>query len=405
MQRVITITFLSLVLTNAYGNYDAILVGNPQDMIYAKEELQAHISRESHFCRGASYPEMEGGFACKRTGPGEETCKIKFHCSLVKPGKTRMTNMAKYSLSDRGLKALRKMQTTVGGKKVSFKEKRVFVDGNKADLKIYEDDHSKKEKAFEGKTREDIRTAGYLSFEKLDQLVEQQQYGVTKLEVDSPLNDNFEMDLSSAMTEEEELEKELAALMEGEDDFQLTPKKPKEKKIEKVKSEVRSQKRTPVKKASTSSRMTERSHGLFLLGLSYSMISTASSKGSIAQSADIAWSPVIKLTHNWAVRGHFGYHNVRAFITETDDEETFSAYDYGLAVEHTVLEQAYLDVGLGIQTWQSTVGGSFSTFSLGGGYRLQDSFLWLVDQIFINYTSVSNSDGNKEFRVGLRTYF
>lgn len=402
MQRVICLIFLSFFLNNAYGKYQVIAIGASDKMVFAKTELQGHIARETNYCRGAHFPKIDYKPKCKLIGPNKEQCKIEFHCHLVRPGMTRTSNIAKYPISERGLKALRQMDVTVAGKKVSFREKIQYADTKKVNHKIYEEIHKERvNKVPEGKTKEEVRTESYTNFQNLERIIEEQEFGLNKLEVDSPLSENFEVDIATAASEEEELQQELAALM-GEDykNLEIKPEPSQVTVTEKKKIE-----KSPYDNMTTNQKLIEASGGFYLWGFSYSFVTTGSTRGSTAQSADLAWSPVMKVSRNWSLRGNFGFHNVRAFIEEEDEEENFSVYDYGLSLERTIIDNAFLDIGFGIQQWGSSVGGSYNTFSLGGGYRLEKSFLLVVDQIFLNYTAVSNPDANKEFRFGLRTYF
>lgn len=400
MQRVIYLILLFVLSSSGWGNYTVEMSGEPDYIEFAKKELQGHIARESYYCRGAKFPKLSGEPECKRVGPDSEKCSFSFSCQTVKPGQTRISNSSLYPLSDRGLKSLRKMQVTVNGRKVRFAKKLKAIDGH------YEDKNQAmapvEENTKAQQFKDELVTAGYKSFEELEKSIVERQF--ERLDVEQNLGDEeiLGVELTEEITEKEDLEAELFALREEEitqkelEDKEESEAIAKEKRIAAARARRRKEESKP---------LVEAEFGIYLLGLSYSLVTTASDVGSVAQSGDIAWSPVLKLSHNWAVRGHFGMHTISSLISETGLEETFSVYDYGLNLEYTLLRQIYADMGLGIQQWNSTEGGSFTTVSFGAGYRFLKSKLWVIDQLFFNYTTVSNTEANRELRFGLRTYF
>lgn len=121
---------------------------------------------------------------------------------------------------------------------------------------------------------------------------------------------------------------------------------------------------------------------------------------------DIAWTPRYRFKNNWGLKGNVGGHYIKSNVGDVADEsETFLVMDFSLVAEYFLTENLYFDFGMGIQKWNSTTGGAFSTMSFGGGYQFDFHKIKLIDRIFANYNSVGNEDKNKELKIGIGISF
>ena len=118
---------------------------------------------------------------------------------------------------------------------------------------------------------------------------------------------------------------------------------------------------------------------------------------------DIAWTPRYRFKNSWGMRGHAGGHFVKANIETI--AETFLVLDFAAYAEYFLGESFYVDGGLGIQKWNSSTGGAFSTMGFGLGYQFDYRKVKIVDRLFVSYTSVGNEDKNTEIKAGIGLSF
>lgn len=139
------------------------------------------------------------------------------------------------------------------------------------------------------------------------------------------------------------------------------------------------------------------------LAFSGAMAKVSDSNTNTLSTTDVSWNPRYRFKNNWGMRGHAGGHFIKATIG--DNSETFLVTDFGLIAEYYLSDNFYFDGGLGIQKWNSTTGGAFSTMTIGAGYQFDFHKINIIDRIFTNYQTVGNEDKNKELKFGIGISF
>lgn len=139
------------------------------------------------------------------------------------------------------------------------------------------------------------------------------------------------------------------------------------------------------------------------LSFAGSMTKISDQTANSLSTTDVAWTPRYRFKNSWGMRGHAGGHFIKA--TVDDVSETFLVMDFALYAEFFLTDNIYLDGGMGIQKWNSTTGGAFSTMGFGGGYQFDFHQIKIVDRIFVSYNSVGNEEKNKELKVGIGLSF
>jgi len=176
-------------------------------------------------------------------------------------------------------------------------------------------------------------------------------------------------------------------------------------RLERVKSNRGNEEIIRIKRADDAPVEKERRFQLFSFSGAITRVTDANA--SSVATADVGWTPSYRFSDKWGFRGRLGGKFISSEIVVGEDPETFLVYDLAGDFEYFPFlgRGFFLNAGLGIQSWTSSTGGSFSTLSLGAGWLFDFNKAKIVDRLFVTYTSVGNEAANKEMRFGIGVSF
>lgn len=412
--RILTFLILMLIARNSFAQIvdSTFNVSLSGDLNYLKSfQLRAELklARSTDFCRGFTIPTPKSAWKCDRIGGGEAKCLAKFECGMIKKGFSRKSetirltreirklNMAKKKfamvISRRPFKNINRYKLA---KEVAKKRRAKLVEMKqaKADRKRQEEAILRKQIKLRSKRLKNEMT----EMSEFAQLEQELDVATQKKKTDSSIaNSRIEtveqMEAEALAADQVELnssdeesgvfgeDKELAQL-ESEEEF-LSDESEEPETV-----------------------TTESTSKLKLLSFGTGMYSISDSEDNAVTTFGLLWSPLWRLNKNWHVKGNVSWHPFSAVVDINAEAESFNIIEIGADLEWRILDGGlYVSAGYAIQNWGSSVGGSFSAISLGGGYYFEERKDRLIDYIFVKQVSVSNETSNVELVGGLGFIF
>jgi hypothetical protein len=355
-----------------------------------QKRAELKMARSTDFCRGFTMPELISVWSCRPSGKGLSKCKAKYDCGLVRKNFSRIseTRRLKNELSSIG-RTRDSFTMMVGKRPLKNPSKYRYVEAIK-------------------QKRESARVA------RKELLKKQIKKRTKKLKEEMTEYDEFaqlekELDITpqqSTPSQRKESVDSLSSNSLAEDRRQLQDNQELVApfRMERSRSNNGNEEIIRIKKRED---IVPEDRTFQILSFSGALTQVQDSNASSVATADVAWTPRWQYSPNWAFRGRLGGHFISAEIVKGDNPETFLVYDLTGELEWFPFtgNGFYLQGGLGIQSWTSTTGGAFSTFSMGGGYLFDFNSVKIIDRIFLSYTSVGNDAANTEMRFGIGISF
>lgn len=356
-----------------------------------KKRAELKMAKSTDFCRGFTMPRLIGSWQCRPSEGKKYQCTANYYCSLVSKNFSRVSESKRLRKDLQGLPRVRSTFAMVVSKKP-------LRNPNKY---RYVEEIQKKRNAARIVEKRDLRKKVKERTLKLkNQMTEFDEFAQLEKELainTEPTNPGTRKakvdELSTTSLEEDR--KQISNQVEDAAPFRM----------ERVTSNDGNEEIIRIKKKDD--EPVEKDRRFQVLSFSGAMARVTDSNASSVATADIAWTPRWQFGDSWAFRGRLGGHFISAEIVDGEDPETFLVYDLAGQFEYFPFSSTgfYLNAGLGIQSWTSTTGGSFSTLSLGGGYLFDFNKAKIVDRLFLSYTSVGNDSANKELKVGIGVTF
>ncbi|MCR9205498.1 MAG: hypothetical protein NXH75_13025 [Halobacteriovoraceae bacterium] len=395
VKKLISIILLFTLMSGASaavgGKPFRVTIDGPRRYINVyQKRAELKMARSTDFCRGFTMPMLVSRWSCKPSDGKNYRCSSAYKCKLIRKGFSRVSETKRIRKELGGLPRVRNAFTMVVGK-------RPLKNPNKYK---YVDQIRRKRKQARVAEKKALRRKVKERTNKLKkQLTEYDEFAQLEKELaikTEPLPSGRRKDkvdeLSTTSLNEDR--KQIAAQNEEVAPFRM----------ERVKSNNGNEEIIRIKR---SEKVVPKDRKFQLLSFSGAMTRVTDANANSVATADIAWTPRWQFGTKWALRGRLGGHFISSEIVEDEDPETFLVYDLGGELEWFPFSESgwYVNGGLGIQSWTSTTGGSFSTLTLGAGYLFQFNKGKIVDRIFLSMTSVGNEASNQELKVGLGTSF
>lgn len=356
-----------------------------------KKRAELKMARSTDFCRGFKMPKLIGLWQCQPSTKGKSKCRAKYNCSHINKSFSRLSETRR----------LTKELNYVGRSRSSFTmvvAKKPFRNPNKY---RYMDEIKEKRQEYRTAERRALKRLIKKRTQKLkEEMTEYDEFAQLEKEL------AIETRASSPAQRKNSID-ELSSNSLAEDrrllDDNIEEVAPF--RMERVKSNTGNEEIIRIKKKDDE---IPRDRKFQILSFSGAMTRVQDNNASSVATADVAWTPRWMFSPKWAFRGRLGGHFISAEIEDGAEEaETFLVYDLAGEFEYYLWEESgfFVSSGLGIQSWTSTTGGAFSTFSLGAGYLFDFNKVKVVDRLFVTYTSVGNEASNTELKVGIGVSF
>lgn len=397
-EQVKTLISLILLLTLSAASFGAVggkpfrvTIEGPRRYIDVyKKRAELKMARSTDFCRGFTMPKIGSRWSCKPSDGKNYRCQAAYNCKLIRKNFSRVSETKRIRKELGGLPRVRNSFTMVVGKRpLKNPNKYKYVDQinrRRQQVKVAE------KKALRQKVQERTNKLKK-QLTEFDEFAQLEKELAIKTEP-VPKGERREKVDELSTTSLDEDRKQIAAQNEEVAPFRM----------ERVQSNDGNEEIIRIKKAE---KEVEKDRRFQILSFAGAMTRVTDANASSVATADIAWTPRWQFSRKWAFRGRLGGHFISSEIVEGEDPETFLVYDLGGDLEWFPFSESgwYLNGGLGIQSWTSTTGGSFSTLTFGGGYLFQYNKGKIVDRIFLSMTSVGNEASNQELKVGIGTSF
>ncbi len=410
----IQILILSLLMTSVvFGKasdktFKVSLTGNFNYVESFQKRAELKLVRSTDFCRGFTIPTPSSVWKCERVGGGEAKCEAQFECSMIKRGFSRKSQSARLISEINKLNMPKKKFSMVISR-------RPFQNIDRYKL-AKEVERKKREKllAFQKAKRERkekeeaiLNNQIRLRANRLkNEMTEMDEFAQLEQELDVATQKN-KTDPTMArgrMKSLEQLEaEELAA------DEQELENKSEESGVfgeDKELTQMESEKEEGAIADPPDATASQKESKWRLLSFGAGMFSIGDSEENSVTTFGIMWSPLWKLNNNWYIKGNLTWHPYSATVEAGAEAESFNIFEVGAQVEWRILDGGlFVSAGYGIQSWGSSVGGSFSAVSFGGGYYFEERKDRLIDYVFVKQTSVGNETTNTELVGGLGFFF
>ncbi len=373
------------------------------------------LARSTDFCRGYTIPARNSEWDCKRVGGGESTCNAQFKCALIKKGFSRKSETIRISQAIKNLSMPKKKFTMVVAKK-PFKnmDRYEFVKQREAKQRDERLAMMKRKEREEELLNRQIKVRAKRlknemtemdDFSKLEEELGQATTSKKQRSRSNSVNEN-KMETMEGMESEaiaaDSKEVDNSVFENEEDNAELSVFENEEEKSAEKQSDQDSQDSLNSDKGEVESTPSKWKWLSFGAG----MFSISDSEENSITTFGLMWSPIWTLSPSWAVKGNLSWHPFSAIVDLNEEAESFNIIEYGAQLEWKPFENGfYLSAGYGIQSWGSSIGGSFSALSLGGGYYFEEKKDRLIDYLFVKQVSVSNETTNVELVGGLGFIF
>lgn len=384
------VILLSSFEVNAAKTFFVTIEGKRSSMESFKKRAELKMARSTDFCRGFTMPRLISTWSCRPSKRGMSKCRGKYMCALVNKNFSRLSETRRIRKELSGIGRTRQAFTMVVGKRpLKNPNKYRYVEAIKrkrdSALMARKRVLKKEIKARTEKLQKEMTE--YDEFAQLEKELNitptQSTPGQRKASVDS---------LSSNSLAEDR--RQLQDNQEAIAPFRM----------ERTRSNNGNEEVIRIKKRED---IVPEDRKFQILSFSGALTQVQDSNASSVATADVAWTPRWQFAKKWAFRGRLGGHFISAEIVDGEDPETFLVYDLAGDLEWYPFSGNgfYLQGGAGIQSWTSTTGGAFGTFSMGAGYHFDFNSVKIVDRLFLSYTTVGNEAANTELKLGIGVSF
>ncbi len=410
----IQILILMLLMTSVVyartpdKTFKVSLTGNFNYVESFQKRAELKLVRSTDFCRGFTIPTPSKAWVCKRVGGGEAKCETMFECGLIKRGFSRKSESSRLVSEINQLNMPKKKFSMVIARR-PFKNidryklaKQVEREKREKRLALQKEQLSRKQKE-EAILRDQIKLRArrlkneMTEMDEFSQLEQELDLATQKNKTDSSI-------AGSRMKTVEQLEAEAIAADQAE-----IEKSGEEGGVfgeDKELTQMESEDSFSGKPGQENAEAAAKESKFRLLSFGVGMYSISDDEESSVTTFGVLWSPLWKLNDNWYIKGNLSWHPYSATVDVDAEAESFSIYEIGAQVEWRILDGGlYVSAGYGIQSWGSSIGGSFSAISLGGGYYFEERKDRLIDYIFVKQTTVGNDTANVELAGGLGFFF
>lgn len=383
--------FMTTVQANTGKPFYVTIEGKRALMQSYQKRAELKMARSTDFCRGFTMPRLISAWQCQPSSKGKSKCRGKYMCDHINKSFSRLSETRR----------LTKELSSIGRTSSSFTmvvAKKPFRNPNKY---RYVEEIKRKRNNFRTAERKALKRQIKRRTQKLkEEMTEYDEFA--QLEKELAIETT-----PSNPTQRKESVDELSSNSLAEDRRQLDDNQELTApfRMERMKSNTGNEEIIRIKKKEDE---IPKDRKFQILSFAGAMTRVQDNNASSVATADVAWTPHWQFSSKWAFRGRLGGHFISAEIDDTSDEaETFLVYDLGGELEWFPSRESgfFVNAGLGIQSWTSTTGGAFSTFSLGGGYLFDFNKVKVVDRLFVSYTSVGNEASNTELKVGIGVSF
>lgn len=386
------ILIIALISLRVSGNIDVpfkVSIEGPRTyMEIYKKRAELKLVRSADFCRGYTMPHLKGKWTCMPSDNLQNKCVGEFTCKLINIKFSRVSESKRIRKELKSFPKNKSPFTMIVSKNpLKNPSKYRYIDRAK---KYGERPETRTKRLLNEKVKKRTK---YLKnklteFDEFEAL--EKELGIkTKSLTSSPKKEKVDKDITTVFSDEEEETESL-------DDAAFI--------VEKIESNTGKEEIIKIKRRDNNIPVESKIH---YLSFTAAMTRVTDSRESAIATADIAWTPRYKFNQKFTGRGRVGGHYISSEVVEGENPETFLVYDLGGELEWFPLKgkNFYLNGGLGLQSWSSSVGGVFSTITLGGGFYFKYNKAKVVERLFLSLTNVGNDNSNKEFKVGLGATF
>lgn len=347
---------------------------------YMKKRTELKMARSVEFCRGFYMPTPMTTWSCKKSAPKVSSCKIRYKCQLINRNFSRLTETRKIT------RELNKVSSRSGKFKIQI-SKNSISSYRKMRLARYKK-QGLPDRLKRGSVKNKMKKRLAEARDEIDKFDEfgMKAYKRTSKKKIKTSAEARNFDFAELERQEEKKEKDDEAAYQ----LDLVTSTDGGERLYKVRKK-------------DGDKYEDSSDPLRLAAFSGAITKVADINDNSVATTEVAWAPRYRFAENWTIRGHLGGHYLKANINEED--ETFLVWDVGGVLEYDIWKGLYAELGTGIQKWSSSLGGSFSTMTMGAGWRFNFYQVKIVDRIFASLTSVGNEDKNSEFKMGIGISF
>lgn len=333
-------------------------------------------------------PKAISTWSCKKTGPGVETCKLRYRCKATHRNFNRSSEVGRIRNELKKMKVSKqRLKIKVSRKPYKRKSYRKKRTNQKLVKKL------KALKKARAKREAKIKAPKVAVTKKAmnDELDELARFNESDKVDDAMVKSDLDKSLSEGL--EDDLEEELEDL---NDDV--------EEKTSKLQSDDDSDESDEdVEVSNDEDKSPYTSDPAKLAAFSLEMIQIADDFDSLV-TLGASWTPRKSFNSKIGMRGQFGLKSIKIF-SGTAFEETFLVYELGMYLMLNFNANLFAEVGYVLQKWNNTAGDSVSAFSVGGGYIFSNPVMGVFDRVFIDYSTVSNDTANRELKFSLGLSF
>lgn len=347
---------------NVKENFFLQVEGTRSHLNYIKASAELMMGRNTKYCRGMKMPKSIGNWTCKNSAPRVSACQLKYKCHFVSKRFNRLTESKRLRSNLKAIPHLKSKYTVS-----------VIYNGKTQTLKSVDESAAIKSSAVVAK-RSKARPKRKIVKAKRKRIK-------AKPSKIRPKKIKKQVTLETKVNEEE---LEEIAFLKGDES------------LEEVVQES-----SPVKKEKKSSNLKLETK-MKSFALSYISISDdlENSLGTI----NLSWTPHIWFSKNIGIRGNIGAHSYKTPESDLVESESFLIYDLGIFGVYK-FQNIYLELGLGMEMWNSEAAESASSLSYGIGYEFDHRKLYIIDRVSFGMASLSNEIGTKEMRLTLGASF
>ncbi|WP_157765779.1 hypothetical protein [Halobacteriovorax marinus] len=354
---------------NYKGSFYLEVEGTRSQLGYIKTSGELTMARSTRLCRGMKMPKPKGEWSCKSSAPRVSACRLEYSCHFLNKNFNRVTESRRLRTK---LKSIPHLKASYTIALIQNDQKKILkkVDGSKVVAAAASTSRVAKAKKVRKPTPQRVRAKA------------QRSKRVVKKET---INKSKQEDLEEVAFLKEDDSKKL--LSQSEESLE----------------EVVEQSENSSKKESRAKQVTSKRENEFL-DFSLSYISISDDQDNSLTTFGLAWTPHYFFSNSIGLRGEVGFHSYKTPETELLASESFLIYDLGLYASYN-FTNIYIEAGFGLQMWNGEGAENANFMAFGGGYRFDETKLYLIDRISFAMSSLSNDIGTKELKFSIGSSF
>ncbi len=374
--------FLAIVGWPAWAIPFQVTIEGPTSAIRThRKQAELAMARNVDFCRGFTIPAQMGNWECQRVGGGQSQCKIQYDCRLIRRDFSRITQ------TRRLLRELENLPRSTVPLQISF-SREPFKTPLLSVHKVAE-----------------ARPVHPPLKEPLKELPRKSP--PQELPEELPKEPPKELPQVPKLDAVQDSERELAALDEVFDEPEAPLEAGEEDWDEEDEEDDENEEDGEEGAQRTLSESGELGRTRKWMALEIAGVKVSDLEANETSAFGLAWTPWMSLGARWRLEGRLGGHTLKV-IEETREEvteEVFWTYHALGRIRYRLWRALHLWAGLGIQSWSSEEGGSFSMRTVGASWHFESPKFKFVDKLFVSRDWTDDDDEHTAIKVGLGLEF